>query len=113
MFALKQRTSLLLAQQDAHVQTWIGSFIAMFNIEIEQSIIDVVVATVDYMIFESMRIDVNQIVAHIKVQGSFIRACYELFEVDAQKTMVTKIVTYTMMLIVGLNGVKVERNNTN
>ncbi len=82
-FALLQRRSLLLAQQDAHIQALIGSLIAMLNIEIEESIAHTVVMAVDYVIFESMCIDVNQIVAHIEDQGSFTRACYELFEVDA------------------------------
>jgi hypothetical protein len=68
---------------------------------------------VDYVIFESMRIDVNQIVVHIEDQGSFARVCYELLEMDAQKMIVIEIVTYTMMLIVGLNGVKAERNDAN
>jgi len=38
----------------------------MFNIEIEQLAIDAITATVNYVIFESMRIDVNQIVVHIE-----------------------------------------------
>jgi hypothetical protein len=68
---------------------------------------------VDYVIFESMCIDVNQIVAHIEDQGLFAWVCYELLEVDAQKTIIIEIVTYAMMLIVDLNGVKAERNNAN
>ncbi len=60
-----------------------------------------------------MRIDINQIVVNIKDQGSFSWACYELFEVDAQKMVVTEIATYPMMLIVGLNGVKAERDDAN
>ncbi len=54
----------------------------MFNIEIEQLAVDVIVAVVYYLIFELMRIDVNQIVAHIEDHGSFARACYELLQVD-------------------------------
>jgi hypothetical protein len=50
---------------------------------------------------------------HIEDQRLFTRVCYELFEVDAQKTIVIEIATYTMMLIVGLNGVKAERNDAN
>jgi len=38
----------------------------MFNIEIEQLAIDAIAATVNYVIFESMGIDVNQIVVHIE-----------------------------------------------
>jgi hypothetical protein len=67
----------------------------------------------DYMIFESMHIDVNQIVTHIEDQGSFAQACYKLFEVDAQKMVIIKITTYAMMLIVGLNGVKAKCDNAN
>jgi hypothetical protein len=74
---------LLLAQQDTHIPTLIKSFIAMFNIEVEQPTANTVAMTIDYMIFESMRINVNQIVAHIENQGSFAQACYELLEVDA------------------------------
>jgi hypothetical protein len=33
--------------------------------------------------------------------------------VDAQKTVITEIATYAMMLIVSLNGVKAERDNAN
>ncbi|CAK9213283.1 unnamed protein product [Sphagnum troendelagicum] len=83
----------------------------MFNIEIEQPAIDVV--AVDYVIFELMCIDVNQIVVHIEDKGSITRACYELLEVDAQKTIITEIATYAMMLIIGLNGIKAERNDAN
>jgi hypothetical protein len=46
----------------------------------------------------------------MEAQGSFAQTCYELFKVDAQKTVVTEIATYTMMLIVDLNGVKFERD---
>jgi hypothetical protein len=46
-------------------------------------------------------------------QGSFARACYELLELDTQKTIVTEIATYAMMLIVGLNGIKAERDDAN
>jgi hypothetical protein len=38
----------------------------MFNIEIEQLVTHIVVVVVNYVIFESMRINVNQIVVHIK-----------------------------------------------
>ncbi len=37
----------------------------------------------------------------------------QVFEVDAQKMVITEIATYAMMLIVSLNGVKAEHNNTN
>jgi hypothetical protein len=70
-------------QQDAHIQALIGSLIAMLKVEVEQSVAHTVAVAVDYVIFESMCIDVNQIVAHIEDQGSFARACYELLEVDA------------------------------
>ncbi|CAK9869890.1 unnamed protein product [Sphagnum jensenii] len=65
------------------------------------------------MIFKSMCIDVNQIVVHIEDQGLFARACYKLLEVDAQKTIITEIVTYAMILIIGLNGVKAKHDDTN
>ncbi len=38
----------------------------MFNIEIEQPVVHTIAMAMDYVIFESMRIDVNQIVAHIE-----------------------------------------------
>lgn len=85
----------------------------MFNIEIEQPAVDVVAAAVDYMIFESMCIDINQIVTHIEDQGSFARAFYELLKVDAQKTVVIEIAIYAMMLIISLNGIKAKRDNAN
>lgn len=85
----------------------------MFNIEVEQPTANAVAMTINYMIFESMRIDINQIVAHIEDQGSFARVCYELLEVDAQKMVVTQIAMYTMMLIVDLNGVKAEHDDAN
>jgi hypothetical protein len=112
-FTLLQRRSLLLVQQHAHIQALIGSFIAMFNIKVEQPVVHIVIVVMDYMIFESMHIDVNQIVTHIEDQGSFALPCYELLKVDTQKTVITKIATYAMMLIVSLNGVKVERDNAN
>jgi hypothetical protein len=65
-FALLQSRLLLFTQQDAHIQALIRSLIAMFNIEIEQLAIDAIAATVNYVIFESMGIDVNQIVVHIE-----------------------------------------------
>jgi hypothetical protein len=59
MFALLQKRSLLLTQQDTHIQALIGSLIAMFNIEIEQPITHTIAVAMDYVIFESMCIDVN------------------------------------------------------
>ncbi len=53
-------------QQNTHIQALIESLITMFNIKIEQPIAHTIVVVVDYVIFESMRIDVNQIVAHIE-----------------------------------------------
>jgi hypothetical protein len=91
----------------------IRSLITMFSIEIEQSVAHIVAVTVDYVIFESMHINVNQIVVHIEDQGLFAQACYKLLEVDAQKTIITEIATYAMMLIIGLNGIKAKRNNAN
>ncbi|CAM6009758.1 unnamed protein product [Sphagnum balticum] len=85
----------------------------MFNFKIEQPVIHTVIVAMDSVIFESMRINVIKIIAHIEDQGSFARACYELFEVDAQKTVITEIATYAMMLIVGMNGVKAECDNAN
>jgi hypothetical protein len=38
----------------------------MFNIEIKQPVDHIVAVAMDYVIFESMRIDVNQIIAHIE-----------------------------------------------
>jgi len=85
----------------------------VFNIKIKQLAVDAIATVIDYVIFELMRIDVNQIIAHIEDQGSFAWVYYELLKMDAQKTIVTKIVMYTMMLIVSLNGIKVECDNAN
>jgi hypothetical protein len=41
----------------------------MLNIKIEQPVTHTIAVMVDYVIFESMRIDVNQIVVHIEDQG--------------------------------------------
>jgi hypothetical protein len=60
---------LLLTQQDAHIQVLIRSLITMLNIKIEQPVTHTIAVMVDYVIFESMRIDVNQIVVHIEDQG--------------------------------------------
>jgi hypothetical protein len=58
-FALLQRRSMLLAKHDVHIQALIGLLIAMFNIEIEQPVAHTVAVAVAYVIFESMRINVN------------------------------------------------------
>ncbi len=59
----------MLTQQDAHIQVLIRSLITMLNIKIEQPVTHTIAVMVDYVIFESMRIDVNQIVVHIEDQG--------------------------------------------
>jgi hypothetical protein len=89
------------------------SLIIVFNIEIEQLAADAIATAINYVIFESMRIDVNQIITHIEDQGSFAWVYYELLKIDAQKTIVTEIVTYAMMLIVSLNGIKAEPDDAN
>ncbi len=56
-----------------------------------------------------LRIPAMAIVNHIENQGSFMRDCYEHLEATDQQ----HVATYAMVLIVGLQSVKAERNGDN
>jgi hypothetical protein len=61
----------------------------------------------------SLRIPVVAIVNHIENQGSFAPDCYECLEAVDQQDVFNHIATYTMVLVAGLQLVKVERDDNN
>jgi hypothetical protein len=113
-FAILQSRSLLIAQQESHINALVGTLTAMFDVEIVDQVesddddIDVV-----YESFESMRIPVDSIVAHIHDQGSFATACYDELDPAKQAVIVGEIAKYTTTVITGLMGVKAERDGAN
>ncbi|ETV67156.1 hypothetical protein H257_16556 [Aphanomyces astaci] len=70
-----QSRSLLIAQQESHINALVGTLAAMLDVAIVEqgeSIDDD-----DDVVYESMRIPVDSIVAHIHDQGSFATKCYD------------------------------------
>ncbi|OWZ17346.1 hypothetical protein PHMEG_0008728 [Phytophthora megakarya] len=107
--ALLQKRSLRIAQQEDHIHALIEALTSMFHIEIEQS--DDTGA--QYVAFHSMRVHINDIIAHIEDQGSLARASYERLDEAAKKAVVRQITVYAMILVDGLDGVKAERDGAN
>ncbi|ETM52682.1 hypothetical protein PPTG_19646 [Phytophthora nicotianae INRA-310] len=85
--ALLQKRSLLIAQQEDHIHALIEALTSMFHIEIEQS----GDTGAEYVAFHSMRVHINDIIAHIEDQGSLARACYERLDEAAKKAVVRQI----------------------
>ncbi|XP_078473017.1 uncharacterized protein LOC144734619 [Lampetra planeri] len=107
-----QSQSLLIAQQEEHIQSLIGSLTVLFSVEIVDGVNNHDEAYVSYH-DQSMRIASAAIIAHIEDQGSFAQESYEgLNEVDKTR-IVKEISIYAMTLIAGLNDVKAERNDAN
>ncbi|ETN21755.1 hypothetical protein F442_10345 [Phytophthora nicotianae P10297] len=104
--ALLQKRSLLIAQQEDHIHALIEALTSMFHIEIEQS----GDTGAEYVAFHSMRVHINDIIAHIEDQGSLARACYERLDEAAKKAVVRQIAVYAMILVDGLDGVEAERD---
>jgi hypothetical protein len=113
-FVILQSWSLLITQQEEHINVLIGSLIAMFSIEIiEPNMEDDAAGDVEYVSVESMHVQVNAIVMHIQDQGSFASACYDHLNTDNQKVVVNTIVIYAMTLILGLMKVKAKHDGDN
>jgi hypothetical protein len=95
------------------VQNLFGTIIAMFEIEIGDA--DGGKAREDdaYVQQGSLCISAVAIVNHIENQSSFTRDCYERFEATDQQDVINHIAMDTMVLIVGLQSVKVERDGDN
>ncbi len=95
------------------MQNLLGTIIAMFEIEIGDA--DSGEAREDdaYVQQGSLRILAMAIVNHIENQGSFVRYCYERLEAADQRYVINHIATYVMVLIAGLQSVKVEQDGDN
>jgi hypothetical protein len=100
---------LLIAQQEQHIHTLIGSLVAMFCVEIVQENDD----DAQYVSVRSMRILVDAIVEHIRNQGSFTIACYNDLDADDKNDIIRTVVMYAISLVTGLMGVKAERDGNN
>ncbi|CAM6036431.1 unnamed protein product [Sphagnum compactum] len=68
--------SLLLAQQEQHIQMLIDTIMTMFSIEMIKELNEGNnEGAGDYVNFEQWRINVDSIIAHIEDQGSFPQKC--------------------------------------
>jgi len=113
-FAILQSLSLLIAQQESHINALVGTLTAMLDVAIvDHGKSDDEEDDVVYESFESMRIPVDSIVAHIHDQGSFAMECYNELNPDEQAVVVREIAKYTISVIRGLMGVKAERDDAN
>jgi hypothetical protein len=113
-FAEMQARSLLIAQQEALVQSLIGSLISMFDIEIVQprdggDDDD----DISYVYHKTLRIPTEAIVAHIEDQGTHPRECYQRLATADQIDVVQQVATYAITLVTGLMTVKAERDDAN
>jgi len=116
-FAQLQTKELLVAQQEEHIEVLIGSLTTMFAIE-----------TVDaysqeeeeedgddspFVCLGDMRVHSNDIVSHIRDQGSFAGSCYDRLSMHDSKQVVHEIGTYAMRLVTRLMSVKAARDENN
>ncbi|CAM6026392.1 unnamed protein product [Sphagnum balticum] len=60
-----------------------------------------------------MRILVDAIVEHIHDQGSFAIACYNDLDADDKNDIIRIVVTYAILLVTGLMGIKAEHDGDN
>ncbi|OQR83235.1 hypothetical protein ACHHYP_14942 [Achlya hypogyna] len=114
MFAILQSRSLLMAQQESHINALVGTLTVMLDAAVvDQGESDDEEDVVVYETFESMRIQVDSIVAHIHDQSSFAMECYNEQNPDEQAVVVREIAKDTISVIRGLMGVKAERDDAN
>ncbi|CAM6011125.1 unnamed protein product [Sphagnum balticum] len=66
-----------------------------------------------YVSVGSMRILVDGIVEHIHDQGSFTIACYNDLDADDKNDIIRTVTTYAMSFVIGLMGIKAEREGNN
>jgi len=93
----------------------IGTLTAMFCIEVidpDQSDDDDD-GEIKYMSIESMRINVAGIKNHIRNQGSVAGKFFDALNAADQNAVIKKIALYAIMLVMGLTGVKAERDENN
>jgi hypothetical protein len=111
-FAKLQSRSLLVAQQAKFVNALIGTLTAMFCIEvIDPNQSDDNDGDIEYMSIESMRIDVASIENHIRDQG--LNAFFDAQNATDQNAVIKEIASYTIIFVMGLTGVKAERDENN
>ncbi len=113
-FVVLKDKSLLLTQQEQHIQMLINTIMTMFGIEmIEELKGDDNKRASNYVNSEQWHINVNSIVAHIEDQRSFPRNCYEELDVANQKLIIKQVGMFAMELVTGLYNVKAERDDAN
>jgi hypothetical protein len=106
--------SLLLAQQEQHIQMLIGTIMTMFNIEmIEELNGGDNKRTGNYVNFKQWRINVDLIVAHIEDQRLFPQQCYEELDAVNQELVVKDIGMFVMELVISLQDIKAKRDDAN
>ncbi len=113
-FTKLQSRSLLVAQQAEFVNALIGTLTAMFCIEVidsDQSDDDD--GEIEYMSIKLMWIDVAGIKNHIHDQGSTAGKFFDALNVANQNVVIKEIASYAIMLVMGLMGVKAERDKNN
>jgi len=96
------------------VNVLIGTLTTMFCIEVidsDQSDDDD--GEIEYMLIESMRIDVAGIENHICDQGLAVGKFFNALNVVDQNAVIKEITSYAIMLVTGLTGVKAERDENN
>jgi hypothetical protein len=113
-FAKMQSKSLLMVQQAEFVNALIGMLTAMFCIEvIDPDQNDDDNSEIEYMLIESMQIDVAGIENHIRDQGSVAGKFFDALNATDQNAVIKEIASYAMMLVRGLTGIKAERDENN
>ncbi|CAK9236631.1 unnamed protein product [Sphagnum troendelagicum] len=113
ILAQLQARSLLIGEQETFVQNLLGTIIAMFEIKIGDINSGEACEDESYVQQGLLCISAVVIVNHIKNQGSFMCDCYERLEETDQQDVINHITTYMMVLIAGLQLVKVEWDGDN
>jgi len=122
-FTVLQGKSLLIHQQEEHIQVLVGSLSTLFGVE---SIDPNAVAEEEedggeededevskFISHGGMRIHCGEIISHIRDQGSFAGSCLDRLTVAERKNVLQEIGMYAINLVTGLSRVRAERGDDN
>ncbi|RHY05403.1 hypothetical protein DYB36_006565 [Aphanomyces astaci] len=112
-FAQLQNRSLLMAQQESHIIALVATISTMFDLELIDRVDAVAEEHENFVRFETMRIRTDHLIILIEDQGSMARDCFLRLDVADKATVLKQIVAYAETLVIELQGVRAERDDSN
>lgn len=109
-FVMSQSRSLLIAQQESLIKTFIGTLVAMFGIVHADNADD---DGDKFETFEQWRIERAKLILYVKDKGSFPKLCYERLDAPTQKEVMSQLAHYAMFIVIGLGNICAERDENN